>query len=185
MADTPETSSTDPSLTQGNQDNDTELDRVRLNEIIKTSMQPGVLFGRGLELSDDDREQLHRVVSVVGAKLEPHYEDPEWKRFMALVDEGVSKGVLISFVDQEGTNVPGWCINGGDDPEIKKILRKTESGEVPAIQVPQKIFDLYHWQRTVGGLDRYITTSNEGLKGTMARGLGEDLGHLAFYMKQT
>lgn len=184
MSETPPNSSVDPSLGQGNLGVNTEIDRTRLNEIIKTTLQPGILFGRGIELTDHDRQQIERVADMVDAKLEPYLEDPDWKKFMTLVEEGNAKGVLISFTMQKGTNVPMWCVNGGDDPEVKKVMRPTDRSEVAGIQVPQKIFDLYHWQNTLKRLNRYVTTSNEGLRGTSARYLGEDLRHLAHFVKQ-
>jgi len=162
-----------------------DLDTARLNDLVRMSSESGVYFGKGLELADNDREQFDLVASRVEAELEPMYKDPDWEAFMKLVDEGSGKGVLMSFTTHKGTNVPTWCVDGGDDPAVKKIMRSTDKDSVPGIQVPHKIFNLYHWQKTTEILRGYITRSNESLSGTSPRTLGQVLRSLAAFVKHT
>jgi len=161
------------------------LDTVRLNELMQASLEPGVLFGRGVELTENDRNQFNQITANVEKVLDPMYQDADWQAFMALVDEGTKKGVLMSFAAHEGTSVPTWCVNGGEDPAVKKIMRTSEGGSAPGIQVPDKIFNLYHWKNTNETLKQYVARSNETLRGTSPKQLGQALKHLASFVKQT
>lgn len=162
-----------------------KLDKARLNEVMRASLETGVYFGKGLELTNHDKEQFELIASKVEAILEPMYEDPDWQAFMKLVDEGNTKGVLMAFTVHEGTDVPTWCVDGGNDSDVKKIIRRaTDGSDAPGIQVPRKVFNLYHWQNTVKGLRRYATFSNDGLKGTSTRYLGQTLKQLAGFVKK-
>src|SRR3989344_1141677 len=124
------------------------LDTARLNAIMHTALEPGVLFGRGLDLTDADRDQFGRIVDIVESTLAPGYEDPAWKEYEALVEEGSAKGAILSLTTHEGTNVNTWCVDGGADAEVKKIKRETEDGIQNGIQVPSRIFYLVHWHET-------------------------------------
>ncbi len=163
----------------------TDLDTARLNELVRASSEPGVYFGKGLELTDHDREQFDLIATKVETDLEPMYKDPSWEVFTNLADEGRTKGVLQSQTWHEGTTVPTWCVDGGDDPTVKKIMRSTDDGPMPGIQVPHKVFNLYHWQLTADLLRVYITRSNEVLRGTAPAQLGHALRHLATFVKHT
>jgi len=173
---------TDPNSLAPPQQPQPELDRALLNDVMSRALTPGTLFGRGLDLSERDREQFSVVVGLAENKLAPNYEDPEWQAFQALVQEGSDKGVLMSFASQEGSNVPSWCVNGGESATVKKI-RLADSG-TPAIEVPAKIFNLFHWQITTESLSKYITSSNDTLKGRMTKYLGQDLQQLSQLLKE-
>lgn len=162
-----------------------DLDRIRLNELMQIANRPGVYFGKGLELTDYDREQFEFVASEVEAELAPKYEDPKWQAFVKLLEEGIAKGAIFSIDTHKGTKVPTWCIDGGEEQEIKKVRLSTEHGEKNGIQVPQEIFNLYHWRLTAQSLRGYITRSNESLSGTSPKELREILRHLAKFIKDT
>lgn len=167
------------------QESPEELDRPRLNELIEESRRPGVYFGKGLELTDHDRHQFDLIATRVHAYLEPFYEQPDWKKFMALVREEDKKGALISFADHKNTNVPAWCVDGGENAVIEKILRQSEHGTANAIQVPSKLFKVYHWKNTVDKLEgNYRDKSNETIKGQSPRQLGNILKNLAVLVDQ-
>lgn len=68
------------------------------------------------------------------------YSDPDWRTFESLAQEGSDKGIFLSFITQAGTNVPPWCVNGGEDAVVRKM--RTDEGQA-AIEVPEKIFNLY------------------------------------------
>ena len=180
----PENSDVDPGLTDSNLA-EPVLDSEILNNIMHQALEPGVLFGEGLELTDQDREQLGLVIAKTEAILEPAYQDPRWQEFMSLVDEGNAKGVLMAFSSQGDTNVPSWCFDGGDGAKVRKVIRKTESGEKPGIEVPSGVFNVFHWHETANNLDRYINTSNETLRHTSSKHLGLDLEQLAWFVKQS
>lgn len=166
-------------------DDSSELDKKRLNELTRQALTPGTLFGKNIELTDHDKEQFKLIVSMAQTKLEPLYNDPDWQAFMKLVDEGDSKGVLLSMTSHEGSNIPTWCIDGGDDPAVKKVLRTTEHGTAAGIQVPSRVYNLYHWHNTVKALKDYTTRTEATLKGTSAKPLGQALQQLASFVKQS
>jgi hypothetical protein len=162
-----------------------ELDTRRLNEIMLTALKPGMLFSRGLELTDYDRDQFQRVAAIIENRLAPHFKHPAWKKFEDLYEEGSSKGILLSFDTHEGTNVPMWCVDGGDDPVVKKVMRESEHGRAAGIQVPHGIFNLYHWQITTEQLKGYITTPNDLLKHRSTHPLGRDLNQLVNFVSHS
>lgn len=53
-----------------------ELDRAVLNILTNKALEPNVLFGRGLELTDGDREQLNLVAADAEAALNPCTQTP-------------------------------------------------------------------------------------------------------------
>lgn len=167
------------------QDPSLGLDTARLNELARISAQPGVYFGKGLDLTDDDRRQFDIVATRVEDILKPAYEHPAWKAFMELVDEGSARGILMSFSPHEGTEVPTWCVDGGEDPEIKKVRRVTDGKSAPGIQVPNNIFNLYHWHNTTESLRGYASRSNETLRGTSPKPLSQALRHMAVFVKSS
>lgn len=153
-----------------------ELDRGALNALTSKALEPGVYFGRGLDLRDEDRTQLKLVAASAEAIIEPGYQDPAWNEFQKLVDEGDRKGVLISFTSHEGTKVPSWCVDGGEEAAVKKI--RTDSGRV-AIQVPSRVFNQYHWTATIRSIKKYAGYSDELLRGQSTKVLGENLYQLS------
>jgi len=153
-----------------------ELDRAALNALTERAQEPQTYFGRGLELSDYDREQLAIVATTADKILEPSYSDPDWKAFEDLVKEGSDKGILRSFTTHKGTNIPTWCIDGGRKTTVKKI--RTDADQV-AIEVPSRIFNLYHWTNTVESIKNYAVSSNETLRGRDTKNLGRNLQQLA------
>ena len=108
--------------------------------------------------------------------LEPSYNDPDWAAFQALAQEGGDKGVLLSFTSHNGTNIPTWCVDGGQEAAVKKI--RTDAGKA-AIEVPSKVYNLFHWTNTVKAVNEYAAASNETLHGRAAKALGRDLQQLA------
>lgn len=157
-----------------------ELNPDILNDITRSALVRGALFGRGVDLTEQNRAQLLLVADRAGALLESQYEDPQWKRFEQLIDEGRRKGALTSFGFQPDTNVPPWCIDGGPDAPVRKAL--TEAGTA-AIEVPSSVFNLYHWTLTIRSLRSYATTSSETLFGRSAKGMGRDLYQLSHLLR--
>jgi hypothetical protein len=171
----------DPSLTVGNTTGNQELDTEALNRITRQALEPQVYFGKGLELTDYDREQLRVVVSQAKEALEPLYSDRRWEEFMELVDEGQEKGVLMGqFASHEGTMVPLWCIDGGPEATVRKA--RTQTGRA-AIEVPSDVFNLYHWKITVESLQKHADSSDEVLRGRSTKELGLSLINLAHLLK--
>ncbi len=154
-----------------------QLDRVRLGQITQKALEPGALFGRDFDLSDSDREQLQMVVTGAETNLAQGYLDPAWQEFESLMKEGDEKGVLMAFATHQGTNVPAWCIDGGEAAVVKKV--RLNDGDRPAIEVPTRVFNLYHWTRTIESLKQFVTTSSKTLKGTSTKKLGSDLSNLS------
>lgn len=163
-----------------------QLDREALNAVMLAGSEPGVYFGKGLDLTPHDREQFQNVINKTEAALEPQYQDPDWIKFMELVAEGRAKGVLNALRYNEGTKIPAWCVDGGEDPEVKKTLRLSPGGANGAsIQVPRRIYNLFHWTQTIDDLKMYVTSSDETLKGRSPASLVKDLRHLAHFAKHS
>jgi len=175
-----------PPETEAHSNESVEIDREKLNIITQKAFEPGVYFGKGLELTMQDRAQFELVLSKGEVMLETLYEDPDWKIFLNLVDEGSKKGVLMSFTNHKDTNVPTWCVDGGEKAEVRKIRRTDGTGQsAPAIEVPTRIFNLYHWHNTLETLRGYATRSDEFLRGTSPKPLGQALYNLVHLIGKT
>jgi|GEM_PF-3190242 len=161
------------------------LDASRLNEIIREAYKLGTCIGREILITDHDRDQFRLIASRINTLTEPLKASLDWQHFMDLVDEGGSKGILLSFAAHEGTNVDKWCIDGGPDAKVKKVLRTDAQGNKAAgIQVPTNLFELYNVDSSVRSLLEF-TRSDATLKGASARPLGMTLKILGRYMKKT
>jgi len=157
-----------------------ELDRERLNALTTSASKVGACFGRDLTLSQADREQLLLVCAYTDQELAPYVASPEWQTFEALQQEGDQKGVLISFASHPGTNVPTWCIDGGDAAKVRKI--RADGGRA-AIEVPTLIYNTFHWRLTSDLVRKCADSSDEMLRGGSTKYLGGDLRQLGRFLK--
>ena len=156
-----------------------ELDREVLNDLTTRANSPGVYFGKGLDLSPADRKQLLLAADHADRVVAPMLEDPRWKTFESLIEEGNGKGVLISFADHPGTNVPLWCTNGGENALVRKV-RSSEGAT--GIEVPSDVFNTYHWVKTIEQIRQDAKSSDELLKGRSPKWLGRNLRQLAYLL---
>lgn len=161
-----------------------DLDRGRLNEIMQKAMEPRTFFGKGLELTDYDKIQFKKVVVEAEGFLAPMREDPDWKKFGALIDELNSRGGLISFASHENTFVPTWCIDGGPDAEVKETPRPNikEGNGLTGIQVPSKVFQIFNFSEATEKLAEYARSTNETIKGRTTDHLGLVLFRVGHYL---
>jgi len=160
-------------------------DRDRLNELTVAARQPGALLGRDVQLTDEDRQRLVAIADTVDERIAPFYDDPRWIKMSELIEEGGRKGVLTSFSTHPNTNVDTWLIDGGEEADVKKVLRQTDEGERPAIEVPTGLFNAYHYRQTSKQLREFATKSDDTLKGRSAKKLGFALLQLGSYTRKT
>jgi hypothetical protein len=153
-----------------------DLDRDRLRELTEQVRQPFARFGKEVVLTEHDRFQFDLIAKAARGHLEPFKkEDQDWKDFERLVHKNPD---LISFAHQEGTFVPGWCIDGGENAAVKEVSIQAASGGDPVlgIQVPSKVFNAFHWQVMVENLEvGFRDYSNDTLEGRSTAELGKIL----------
>ncbi|MDB5183084.1 MAG: hypothetical protein JWO47_868 [Candidatus Saccharibacteria bacterium] len=162
------------------------IDKAALNQLTTAALEPRTYYGKNLALSEHDRAQLGLVTGLADKILEPMFADPAWTEFQTLVQEGRAKGVLTAGDVHKDTNVPLWCIGGGPSATVRKVKRTTAQGyEANGIEVPDSVFNLFHWQRTVNAVNEIARISDETLRGRSTNPLGLDLQRLAFLIKNS
>lgn len=169
--------------------NPESLNRDRLNKLTQQALAPGSLFGKDLELTEQDRQQFQVIADRADAALASHYEDPAWQEYERLAQEGGDKGVLTSFSYHQGLRVPTWCVDGGegDDVAVKKVLIASPNSDDkrPGIEVPSRVFNLVHWTNTINSLRSYVRQSNDTVKGRSTKDLGDALHGLGVLLNGT
>lgn len=143
----------------------------QLTEECKT----GTLFGKHKTLSAEERQEIKKVVAEMEVRLTAAKSDPQWSEFEKVVKEQSGKGHLISLF----TFPPSWLVNGG---EHQKTVEVDSTGLV-RITVPQNIFHIYVWDGYKDTLEHYATTSDEALRGTSTKSLGEALKNASYFLK--
>ncbi|MBI2657199.1 hypothetical protein HYX08_00725 [Candidatus Woesearchaeota archaeon] len=143
-----------------------ELDLQILQEIIKKCSVPGALFGKHVNLTDEEIRQVGLAASASEQIVKNHIDkEKDWEKFQQLRKQCADKGWLISF-----TFPPVWLVDGGEtDVELKKI------DKVYKIVVPSRVFKLYVLQYHVKNCKEFSTKPREFYYAKMARWIGESL----------
>jgi hypothetical protein len=164
-------------------DGEEGLDRDLLRELTARALQPGSLFGRDLQLTEEYRAQLKLVVKKAREKIDPLKNDPAWDELIKLIQEGEEKGVLPVFGRNKDSYTPLWLKKGEADTQVKKIRFDSDSKMIAGIEVPDRIYWLYHWNRVIDDIEETSGHSDEFLRGMATSFLGESLRQVAQLFK--
>ncbi|MBD3311703.1 MAG: hypothetical protein GF349_04420 [Candidatus Magasanikbacteria bacterium] len=158
-----------------------KLDRGRLNRLLKELLTPGSLFGRDVNLSPQDRQQLLLVADLASQHLEPQFEDPDWKLFEKIKKQQADKGLLMSPLFP-----PSWLVDKGPYGKVELVEARigTKKTKIQRIGVPSHIFRLYVHKKQLDWLDDTArNATDKRLKGRTTKSLGEELMGLGEMLK--
>lgn len=149
-----------------------QLDRDRLNKLVRECSKPGALFGVNVNLGQTDREQIELVAEISNVLMKPFKETRQWKQLQDLITQQSSKDDRLVF---SLLMPPKWLKDGGEKAPVKLVGNE--------IQVPTTIHNLY---RLNGRAESAVETSKwrSNQKGLDANSLGQELSELAHFLKK-
>ncbi len=161
------------------QGKETPYDRERLIEITKKCAERGALFGKDVNLGDEDKRQIEIVIQLVEEQInEAMKNDEEWKNFEKLENELTSKGIMTTDASY---------VDGGENVHVQQRKGDKSKGESPIqIVVPSRVYNLRYYRNVVNGTrDHYLKPSAEAIRGQSVKGLRDNLRSLSYFIKET
>jgi hypothetical protein len=135
-----------------------QLNLVLLQQLTEVALRPDTQFGRDLNLTAEERDQLMTVVGKANEVLAPRYEDPTWKHFVGITGYESSSR---TFDNHEGTRVPSWCIDNGPNAAMHPVSYYDQDARpLKGLSVPTHIFQLVHLTNTVRDLQAYAVDAH-------------------------
>ncbi|MDP3882843.1 MAG: hypothetical protein Q8Q48_02190 [Candidatus Staskawiczbacteria bacterium] len=154
-------------------------DRERLVEITKKCAKKGALFGKDVNLDDEDKRQIEIVSNLVEEQInEAMKNDEEWKNFKKLENELTSKGIMTTDASY---------VDGGENAHVQQREGDKSKGESPIqIVVPSRVYNSRFYRNVVSGTrDNYLKPSAEAIRGQSVKGLRDSLSSLSYFIRAT
>ena len=165
--------------TQEKQEEEPPYDRERLNEIAKKCAEKGALFGKDVNLDDEDKKQIEIVTKLVDEQInEAVKDDEEWKNFEKLQSKLVKEGIML---------VSACYVDGGENAQVHERRGDKTKKEAPVqIVVPSRVYNAHYYKNVAQEtINLYVKPSNEAMRGQSVKGLRENLGRLKHFIKAT
>jgi hypothetical protein len=161
------------------QENKPPYDRERLIEITKKMAKRGALFGKDVNLDDEDKKQIEMVSQLVEEQInEAMKNDEEWKSFEKLESELVSRGIMLADASY---------VDGGENASAHQREGDQSKRESPIqIVIPSRVYNSRYYRDVVRGTrDGYLKPSAEAIRGQSVKGLRDNLSSLSHFIKET
>lgn len=165
----------DQGLDKAQENTANSLDKERLNRIVNETAQPGVLYGREVNLDAKDIEEVSKVITMAERHIaRVIMNSPGWDK---------AQEYLSKQIDNGGRMFKDAVINGGSisDPIYKSIVG-ANGNELPQVVLPTHLYSIWAWQKVVDSTKDDLLRSRVA-HGTTANTLYDNLAKLASFVR--